>query len=581
MTTEQNLNVEQNSTPSKNVSRIILGLAMLVPAVVCCISELAVPTIRTFITSLQRVSPVREAEFVGMENYSRLFEDRIFSSALGFTLSLLVVRLLVVALIPLLLAIVVNQFGRRVRIPVRLLFTIPLVLFAPVMIALTWRLALDPRYGIFSGEAWLAAPELARQTLLRLDGLYTLGLACGVGLVFYLAALRGEGREATSRMKALMPLGVSWVIGLLATIALTLQSFTLSFVLTGGGPAAATTTLGFYQYIQTFRNFNFGTGATVASLTLFVLILLGLVAGLIIIFTGIRLTTISPSKKSTLLSGMNRSSAIVLLILILLISLGVGSLSVLPLPWNALNSLKTEAELFRDSGLFPSSPSLEAYRRLGETIPIGNVLVNTTVPLLGGLLLLQLPIAYLAALGIGAMRPLGQRSEWLLLLFSPWLFVTIGPLSIPRFEGIREAGTLGTLIGLAPPIILSVPILFILSLFFKGQAPKWQAAQVEGQPVIGAFFRKLILPSLPLVVLLAGVAFFIGLQEFLWPLLVAPNPENFTITVALATLQAQFSMAVPVLAAALTLFWLPPMVLFFLIFGVFQIFYLERLSLST
>ena len=76
--------------------------------------------------------------------------------------------------------------------------------------------------------------------------------------------------------------------------------------------------------------------------------------------------------KSPLLRGMNRPLAIVLLVLILLISLGVGSLGILPIPWNLLNSLKTPAELFQyPSPLFPSSPSLEAYGQLGDDARAG------------------------------------------------------------------------------------------------------------------------------------------------------------------------------------------------------------------
>jgi ABC-type maltose transport system permease subunit len=209
------------------------------------------------------------------------------------------------------------------------------------------------------------------------------------------------------------------------------------------------------------------------------------------------------------------------------------------------------------------------------------VLVNTLVPVLIALLLFQLPITYLGALGIGALRPLGRRSELLLLLFSPWLFVAIGPLSIAMWQGIRTAEALDSLVGLATPIMFSVPILFILTLFFKGQEPKWQAAQAESQSAVGTFFSKLILPSLPLVALLAAVAFFIESQALLWPLIVARGPKSFPVTVALSMLLGQSALSVPMLAAALTLFWLPPILLFFLVFGAFQIFYLERLSLSA
>ncbi|MBN1221251.1 MAG: hypothetical protein JXM69_20170 [Anaerolineae bacterium] len=581
MTTEQNLSVEQSGASGKGTGRIILGLTLLAPAIICCISELAVPTFKTLITSLQETNPLgQEAKFVGLENYSRLFQDEIFTGALGFTMLWLMVRLLVVALIPLLLALIVNQFGRRVRIPLRLLYAIPVVLFGPLLMALAWPLTLQPSFGIFQGQVLLADREQVRQTFLSIDALYVLGLASGIGLVVYLAALRSEAEAAPSRLKALIPLGASWLIGLLATGALTLQSFIWSFALTRGGPANVTTTLGLYQYKMTFQHFRFGFGAAVASLSLMALVLLGIMAGLIIIFAGLKLKTLSPGQGTTLLSGMNKPLAIILLVLILLVSLSLGALSVLPLLWNALTSFKSPAELAQASSLWPTSPTLEAYARLGKMIPLGRALINSTMPLLAALLLLQLPVAYLGALGIGALRPLGRWSELLLLLFSPWLFVAIGPLSLPAFEGMRQAGILDTFIGLAPPILISVPILFILTLFFKGRASTWQAAQAEGQPATGAFFKTLILPSLPLVVLLAFAAFFIGLQETLWPLVVTRGPEQGTITTTLLSLQGQFRSMAPLLAAAVTLFWLPFSLFFGVILAIFQIFYLERLSLS-
>jgi ABC-type glycerol-3-phosphate transport system permease component len=234
------------------------------------------------------------------------------------------------------------------------------------------------------------------------------------------------------------------------------------------------------------------------------------------------------------------------------------------LPWIALNSL-----------------SLDAYIEVTQQIPLGRVVMNTILPVLATLLLVQLPIAYLSALGIGALRPLGQWSDWLLLPFSPWLFVTVGPLSLVLWQGLRESGQLNTWIALAPPVLVSVPMLFILALFFKGQAPRWQAAQVEGQSAASAFWHQLILPSLPLAALLACITLFIGLQELLWPLLAVTDREYFTINLTLALIQSSFTLDWPVITAALTLFWLPNFIIFFLIFAAFQVLYLGRLALTT
>jgi ABC-type glycerol-3-phosphate transport system permease component len=122
----------------------------------------------------------------------------------------------------------------------------------------------------------------------------------------------------------------------------------------------------------------------------------------------------------------------------------------------------------------------------------------------------------------------------------------------------------------------------MLTLFFKGQAPRWEAAQTEGQTASSAFFRHLLVPSLPLAALLAGVAIFWGLQNLLWPLIVASTPDRMTIMTALLRLSMEAGMeGIPVVAAAIALLWLPVAILFFLFFGAFQIFYLDRLSITS
>jgi ABC-type sugar transport system permease subunit len=576
------------------VLRIVLGLALLGPAGLFWIGGLVVPTVKTLVTSMQEVSPIAAARFVGLANYAYLFQDLQFSSALRFTLLMVAVRVLVVAILPPLLAFAVNEFGRAVRIPVRLLFTVPLALFAPVVTALTWALALNPRAGLVNivleglnraPQPWLGDPERARSAFLLIDGLTTFGLACGVGLVFYLAALRGSGEKALSWKAVRVPLVMTWGIGLLATIALTLQSFTMSHALTQGGPGNATMTLALHQFNAAFRYFRFGVAAAGATLVLAVVALLGLAAGLIVVLGRLRLETVSWGKRSGLLSGKGRPSwgrpvAIALLALTLLVSLGGCGLSALPRPWNALNSLKTEVEMLGSPpSLLPSSPSLDAYAALGQEIPVGRVLINTVVPALS-VLLLQVPIVYLGALGIGAVRPFKRWSELLLLPFSPWLFVTVGLLSVAAFEARRSAGLLNTMAGLASPIILSVPALFILTLFFKGQEPKWRAARAKGQAPAGAFFTRLILPSLPLALLLACASLLVAMQGLLWPLLITSSRENFTAPLALLFFRMQMGSSWPVLAAGLTLFGLPAFAFFFVAFGLLQSLYADRLALA-
>ncbi|MFL7794649.1 MAG: hypothetical protein AB8I69_21070 [Anaerolineae bacterium] len=569
--------MSESGFESKSWPRVLLSLGLLLPAVVCCVSLLVLPTLGTIAQSLFDVDVMTAPSFVGGDNYAHLFQDRRFSEALGFTLSSVAVRVAVVAVVPLLLALAVNEFGRVVRIPVRLLFTIPLALFAPMITALTWRLALDPRGGLMSAvsrslelppQSWLRDSGVAKSVFLSADGLTTFGLACGVGLILYLAALRGSDKEAPSWKAVRKPLIVSWVVGLLATIALAPQSFVLSYVLTGGGPGGATTTLGFYQYIVTFQRFGFGIGAASNTVSLAVAILLGLGVGLIAVLTGLRLERVPKGKEVGLITRGGQRKVIAVLLLLVMVFIGCTGclLSTLPRLWNVVDSF--------------GSPDAYAEALQGPSpAPVGKAWANTVLPPLVMIYLFQIPIAYVAALGIGALRPLKERSEWLLLLFSPWLFVTVGQLSPVAFLILSRLGLMNTISAQLPPLLFSVPVLFILTLFFKGQEPRWRAALAEGQPSVKAFFSTLILPSLPLAVLLACGSLLISMQDLLWPLVNLVNPGRWTMPLVLAYMSGAAPGAMPALMASIVLFGLPVFLFFFLIFGLFQAFYLDRLAL--
>jgi ABC-type glycerol-3-phosphate transport system permease component len=170
----------------------------------------------------------------------------------------------------------------------------------------------------------------------------------------------------------------------------------------------------------------------------------------------------------------------------------------------------------------------------------------------------------------------------LLLPFSPWLFVTVWPLAIAFFEIWTKAGLKGTWAGLLPPIALSVPVLFILTLFFKGQEPKWRAARAGNGSPIGVFLRTLILPALPLAAFLACVSLLLSMQDFLWPLVVtATSIDLAPVSIYLARIAGLYGQEPQLIAAANIGFELPVFVFFFLAFGLLQVFYLDRLALTN
>ena len=555
---------------TRPTGRILLGVLFLLPSLFCWISQLLLPTINTFLISFQKLNLIGpEQAYVGAENYANVFGSENFGRAVGFTLTTLLVRLFVVAPVPLLLAWAVSQFGRPLRLGLRILLTLPVVFYLPAAIAVAWLMFLNPATGSSPfARPWAGNPADARSMLLFIDSLYLFGLASGLGLMFFLPLWRrSAGAPRPDLEEVWKPMLATWAVGILGIIVLTLNTFTLSFVMTNGGPAGSTSTLAILFYQFAFRNLNAGPAASVASLILLVTLVLGTAAGLLVILTRLRLNIVDAQPASekadppTDPTGSRVLSGAVLALLLLLI-LGVFLCSALPFGWLLPRALG-------EKGLGP----------LLENISAGQVFGNTFVPSLVSATL-QVLIAYLAALGIGALRPFGKNSNWILLPFSPWLFISVPPLSLVYFMAAQKAGTLDTLRASFSPILFSVPALFILTIFFTGRASGLQRETAAGgSSKAPDFFRHFILPSLPLAAVLWLLLFFFNAQDIFWPLLVSISPERYTLNLTLFRLVQMFNSGNDMLAAAIVLLVMPICAFFFVCLVPFQIFYLDRLTL--
>jgi hypothetical protein len=186
--------------------------------------------------------------------------------------------------------------------------------------------------------------------------------------------------------------------------------------------------------------------------------------------------------------------------------------------------------------------------------------------------LVQVVTAALAAFGIAVVRPLGRHSEWLLLLWAPWLLVGNGLLVLPRLDPETEG--LQPLIAYAPPSWVSLPALVVFTLLFRGQAAQWRQARGQGQPY--AFVRTMW-PVLPMAVLAAGIVWLLQAQDLLVPQMmdggqgVVPNAQLILARPSLGIVEPEPSIGYPL--------WI--LVLLTLGLLVMQLGYLDRVAVRT
>ena len=531
----------QTTKPKMNsLLRGLLGLLLLFPACALCSSNLFLLSFNTMQGSFQKFSMQGSSEFIGLVNYQNLFENPAFMESLGFTALQIVVRVLAVAILPLLLAQAVNTIGKKLGLGIRLLFTLPLAFFGPALVM----------YGpAYMRDLWGRAS--IKGTFLLLDGTASLAVACAIGLIIYSAALRG-GNESNGNRK---PLIIILAATLLGTIAFTLQSFNNLIAIMPNGIAP----LGYYLYI-TVRNAQGGLTYSISQIMLFFVSILGIVATVIILSSKLQLKHEPQNEMDS--HPITSSLSIPSWVAIVLGGLAAFAVTLIPLLMSVTKTLS-----FPDG--FSSLEFSSILRMWGVSI----------LPPLLVILFIQLPIAYLGGLAIGVVRPFGKFSNWLLLLFSPWLFVTSVPLAFATFESFREMDLVNSPAALIQPILLSVPMLFILTLFFNGQHFKWQKAREEGTSTVSAFFKHLIVPSLPLAALMAALSLLAASQDLFMPLLTGLSIENHTATTNI--LMFLGSMKPAGTSSIIALFGLPLFIFFFIIFAALQVFYLNRLVLVS
>ncbi|NUR92732.1 MAG: sugar ABC transporter permease, partial [Nonomuraea sp.] len=371
----------------------------------------------------------------------------------------------------------------------------------------------------------------------------TFGVVCALALTAFLPALRGG-----TPGPAVLVVGA---LVALAAVAVGTQAFSIGMVLTRGGPERVTETLAGIQYDYAFRMARFGLGAAVAALTGVLLAALGVAATVLVAASRLRVT-LTPARReqgpgagafprdaaSRTRSPAGTAVAVVALVLVTVVAL------VCAWPWIA--------------GVL-AAPGAPAGGLRAQ--------VNTWVPALVGALV-SVGVAYLAALGIGGLRPLGRHSEWLLLLFAPWLFTGTGPLSVADWQNVRDLGLVDSFLALFPPLLVSVPALLVLTLLCKGLAGRND----------GDFFGRVLMPSLPMAGILVVAVTLVNAQDALWPLLVAQRPELFTVPVTQMNQLGGFLTTVPDVGAS------TPLIAVALVLAAVvaaQLLYLDRLAVTV
>jgi len=261
-----------------------LPYLLLAPAVLVLLLLTIYPLIYAVTVSLQT-----RAGAWTLANFTRLFADRFFLTALLQTLIYTLAALIAEFLLGLGLALLLDS-QIRARNLFRSLLLIPMML-PPVVVAVIWRLIYNPNFGAINGTlkswglntdklTWLASPRMALPSVILVDiwqwtPFMFLILLAGLQAIpqepYEAALIDGSSPWQTFRHVTLPLLKPAILIALLLRTMDLLRIFDQVFILTQGGPGFATETVSLYIYKTAFRFFDFGYAAAM-SFVLLVLI---------------------------------------------------------------------------------------------------------------------------------------------------------------------------------------------------------------------------------------------------------------------------------------------------------------------
>jgi multiple sugar transport system permease protein len=260
----------------------------LAPILIPFILFLLLPVIEVARLSFFRANGFDE-NFVGLAQYRRLLRDPDYFRAALHTLIFAAVVVPAWLLLTLTIASIIAPMRPRARSSWTVVFFLT-YLVSPVVLAMVWSWMLAPakdglmnRLLAFAGIGplpWLASPDMALagvilSTVVTIPGsgvlLYSAAISALPTELFEAARLEGASRFAqwrTITIPLLMP--TTLYLTVIYTIA-SFQVFERVYIMTGGGPAGATTVLVEQIYSTAFLGFDFGSAAAQSVLLLLVI----------------------------------------------------------------------------------------------------------------------------------------------------------------------------------------------------------------------------------------------------------------------------------------------------------------------
>jgi multiple sugar transport system permease protein len=258
------------------------GYLFLLPWLIGLVVIVAGPMFASLYLSFTNYSLIQAPEWIGLDNYVRMFDDPRLRKSLAVTFTYVLVGVPLQLIVALAVAMLLNE-GMKGLALYRSIFYLPSMLGASVAIAVLWRQMFEVdglvnqvlrQFGIPATTSWIADPQYALWTIILLHVwtfgspmvIFLAGLRQIPGMYYEAASVDGASNWAQFRKITLPLLSPIIFFNLVLQVINAFQSFTQAYVVSNGtgGPADETLFYTLYLYQRGFVQFQMGYAAAMA-----------------------------------------------------------------------------------------------------------------------------------------------------------------------------------------------------------------------------------------------------------------------------------------------------------------------------
>jgi ABC-type glycerol-3-phosphate transport system permease component len=535
----------------------------------------------------------KEMNFVGLTNYFALLQDPVFTKAVYNSIVLVLVLPPLVIILALTLATLVTIGGSNrgqiqglkhsslYRIISFFPYTVP-----AIVIGILWAQMYDPSSGLLNGILTAMGFEFFRSFAWLGDERTAMGASIfviawsmvGFYMVLFIAAIKGIPSEVyeaarvdgAGRFRTAISITVPMIRDTIRTAyiylgILALDAFVYMQALNpSGGPANSTVVISQHLLNTAFKKGKFGYATSMGAALAIITLVFAALVFFVFWWTGrppksrrVRKVAApairtAPVARPAKVAGPRRSapspntiwsdatvgtiSHVALILWVVIICA--------PLLWVLMSSFKTTAQIFQSPFMLPTTFNFDNYVSAWTTANIGTYFVNTVI-VVGCALVIVMLLGSMCAYYLARCEFRGSKFIYYLMLAG--LTFPVFLAVVPLFQTLRGFGLLNTFPGLIITYVaFALPFtVFFLFAFFKTLPQEVaEAAMIDGAGPWRIFFTIMLPMARPG---LASVAIFnfLGLwNQFLLPIALNTNSNNYVLSQGMASFASQAGYAV-------------------------------------